>query len=385
MNDTAVAGEYAGAGDRSLAPDAGAFLAAVALLAAVLLLSDGVLDDVTVAVGGVVVAGVAAAAFFARRRDVLSSRTAAPAAAAGSLAAAAVGGYALAVGGSGEPIAFGLTPLAVGGIGTLVGGLGGVLAAVADWRAIPDARLASMTRSTAVSTGLGLFGYLMLNVGALVVALLLLLTVWPEITPVREQFVSAGGLLIGTAVTAYVFVNTTGATTDFFDVRVPSLRDVGWAVAGVFIIFGGLIAVTVAYQALGVPSSSHSTVEQAAGGNPEILLVLIPITLLVIGPCEELIFRNIVQKSLYDAFTRPVAVVVASVVFALVHIPAYGGGAFGATVGSLATLFTLSIVLGAVYARTDNILVPAFVHGVLNAVQFASLYVELTGGVPALV
>lgn len=381
----AVAGEYPDAGDRSLAPDAGAMLAGVALLASVLLLTDGVLDDPTVAVAGVAVAGVAVAAFFARRQDVLSSRIAAPTAAAGSLAVAAFGGYALAVGGSGEPMAFGLTPLGVGGLGTLVGGVGGLLAAVADWRAVPDDRLASMTRATAVSTGLGLFGYLMLNVGALIVAMVLLLTVWPELTPVRNQFVSAGGLLVGTAVTAYVFLNATDADRDFFDVRVPSLRDIGWAIGGIFIIFGGLIAVTIAFQLLDLPSSSHSTIEQASQGNPEILLVLIPITLVVIGPCEELIFRNIVQKSLYDTFSRPAAVVVASVVFALVHFSAYAGGGFGATLGSLTTLFTLSIVLGAVYSRTDNILVPAFVHGMLNAIQFASLYVELTGAAPAVV
>jgi membrane protease YdiL (CAAX protease family) len=40
----------------------------------------------------------------------------------------------------------------------------------------------------------------------------------------------------------------------------------------------------------------------------------------------------------------------------------------------------LSLVLGWVYYRTENLLVPIFVHGAFNAIQFAGLYVRLTGG-----
>jgi len=384
MDDREVASEYGRSPDRSLASNVGSVLAGVALLAAVLLLTDGVLADPTVGVAGVAAAGVAVAAFFARRQDVLDARVAVPAAGAGSLAVVAVGGYALAVGGPGEPMAFGLTPLGVGAVGTLVGGIGGLLAAVADWLAVPDDRLAAMTRTTVSSTAIGLFGYLMFNVAVLVVGLFVLVAVEGELTAVQEQLVSAAGLILGTVVTVYAFLNWTEETIDFFDIRRPSLRDVGWVVGGIFVIFGGLVLVSVALQLIGVPSSGHSTVQQAQR-SPEILLVLIPITLVVIGPCEEIIYRNIVQKSLYDTFSRPAAVVVASVLFSLIHFPAYFGGSVTATFGSLATLFTLSLVLGAFYSKTDNILVPAAIHGILNAIQFASLYVELTGGVPALV
>ncbi|WP_162991408.1 CPBP family intramembrane glutamic endopeptidase [Halostella salina] len=384
MDDREVASEYVRSPDRSLAPNVGSMLAGVALLAAVLLLTDGTLADPTVGVAGVAVAGVAVAAFFARRRDMLDAGVAAPAAAGASLAVAGVGGYALVAGGPGEPIAFGLTLLGVGAVGTLLGGVGGLLAAVADWRAIPDDRLAAMTRTTLSSTAFGLFGYLMFNVAVLVVGLFLLVAVGGELTPVQEQLVSAAGLTLGTVVTVYAFLNWTDETTDFFDVRMPSLRDVGWVVGGIFVIFGGLVLVSVALQLIGVPSSGHSTVQQAED-NPEILLVLIPITLVVIGPCEEIIYRNIVQKWLYDVFSRPAAIVVASVLFALIHFPAYFGGSVIATFGSLITLFTLSLVLGAFYSKTDNIIVPAAIHGILNALQFASVYVELTGGVPAVV
>ncbi|NHN46939.1 CPBP family intramembrane metalloprotease [Halostella sp. JP-L12] len=385
MDDTAVAGTYASPSDRSIAPDAGASLAGVALVAAVLLLTNDVLDDLTVAAAGVAVAGVMLAAFFGRRYDLLDRRLAAPLAAVAGVAVVGLGGYALVAGSSGNPLPFGLSSLGIGAVGTLVGGVGGVLAALADWQAIPDSRLAKMVRTTVVSTGVGLFGYLVLNVASLLVAVLLLATVWPELTPMRQQLVGAFGLGLGTAATALAYLRLSDRDLDFIDVRTPSLRDAGLAVAGVFVIFGGLIGLSLLFQYLGVPSSSHSTVEQARQGNPEILLLLIPASFLVIGPGEELLFRNIVQKSLYDVFSRPSAIVVASFVFSIVHFSAYGGGSMVETLGSLATIFTLSIVLGAFYAMSDNILVPAFIHGALNAIQFATLYVEITGAAPALV
>jgi len=393
MDDTAVAGEYAGGSDQSLAPNAGATLTGIALLAASLLLTDGVADNltvaslgvaVTVASLGIAVAGIAAGAFFARRYDVLDRQLAAPLAAVASLAAAGVGGYALVRGTSTVGLPFGLGLLEIATVGVILGGIGGVLAAVADWLAIPDDRLASMTRTTLASTTVGLLGYLALNIASLLIAVLFLVTVWPELTPMREQLVGALGLGIGTGVTALAYIRLSERDTDFLDVRIPSVRDVGLAVLGIVTIFVGLVALNYLLQLIGVPSSTHSTVEQARQGNENILLLLIPASFLIIGPGEELLFRNIVQKSLYDVFSRPSAIVIASLVFAVVHIPAYGGFTLGA-VGSISTIFTLSLVLGAFYAVSGNVLVPAFIHGTLNAVQFALLYFEITGTTPGLI
>ncbi|WP_323190877.1 type II CAAX endopeptidase family protein [Halostella sp. PRR32] len=393
MDDTAAPSDYASGSEESLASDIGASLTGIALFAASLLLIDGVADDVsigslggavTVTSLGVAVAAIAAGAFFARRYDVLDRRLAAPIAAVASLAAVGVGGYALVSGTPTADLAFGLSILDISSFGVIVGGIGGVLAAVADWLAISDDRLTSMTRTTVVSSGVGFLGYLALNVASLLVYLVLWLTVWSEMTAMRQQLVGALGLGIGTGVTALAYIRLSDREIDFLDLRVPSARDVGLAVLGIVVIFGGLIGLSYALQLIGVPSSSHSTVEQARQGNADILLLLIPVSFLIIGPGEELLFRNIVQKSMYDAFSRPTAIVVASLVFASVHIPAYGGFTPG-VIGSLATIFTLSLVLGAFYALSDNVLVPAFIHGTLNAVQFALLYVEISGYAPGLI
>jgi membrane protease YdiL (CAAX protease family) len=41
----------------------------------------------------------------------------------------------------------------------------------------------------------------------------------------------------------------------------------------------------------------------------------------------------------------------------------------------------LGCILGFVYEQTDNLVVPALIHGVYNAILFSLLYVQVSGGV----
>jgi membrane protease YdiL (CAAX protease family) len=43
--------------------------------------------------------------------------------------------------------------------------------------------------------------------------------------------------------------------------------------------------------------------------------------------------------------------------------------------------FILALVLGATYEYTDNLTVPAVIHGAYNAIQFTIAYLTATGGV----
>jgi len=142
------------------------------------------------------------------------------------------------------------------------------------------------------------------------------------------------------------------------------------------VLFGTLLAISTLLTSAGLESADHGTAQQAQE-NPEILLVMIPASILIIGPFEELLFRNVIQKAMYGTFSRAGAIVVASVLFAAVHAPAYGTDTAGAVLVSLGVVFGLSIVLGVIYERTGNVLVPGFVHGIYNAVLFASMYVSM--------
>lgn len=180
-----------------------------------------------------------------------------------------------------------------------------------------------------------------------------------------------------TVVTAGYLVFT-GRSYTFLDIRPPTLRDIGWLIGGLVALFGALVAIETVMTAIGAESANHST-EQQAQQNPEALLVLVPAALFIIGPFEELLYRNIIQKMLYDYFSRAGAVIVASIIFAMAHTAAYWTAGPGAVLGSLAVVFGLSLILGGVYERTEKLLIPALVHGIYNAIIFVTLYSSYAG------
>ncbi|AUX08676.1 Abi/CAAX family protein [Halalkaliarchaeum desulfuricum] len=111
--------------------------------------------------------------------------------------------------------------------------------------------------------------------------------------------------------------------------------------------------------------------------NPQFFLYMILVSIVVVGPVEELLFRGVVQGLLRRALSAWPAIVMASAFFGLVHVWAVRGTieqqllyAFVATV--------LGLILGYLYERTDNIVVPGLAHGLYNAVLFAIQYVAVT-------
>lgn len=184
---------------------------------------------------------------------------------------------------------------------------------------------------------------------------------------------------VGLAVVAVGYLLRTDRSWEFLDIAVPSRRGWLYVIGGTVSMFA-ILALTGAITGfLGIPSAEHGLVEQARDA-PLVLLAFVPLSWLVIGPGEELLSRNIVQKHLYDGFSRPAAVVVGTAVFAAIHLPAYATGPPPAVFATLLQLFGISLVLGIVYERTENVVVPALVHGTYNAIQFAVAYFAITSG-----
>ena len=186
---------------------------------------------------------------------------------------------------------------------------------------------------------------------------------------------------LGTLSVVVLYLRYSERGWSYLDVRIPGLRGLAYAVGGTLAVLGGNLAIGLVFQRLGVESATH-TVVQTAEADPSILLVLIPLSYLAIAPGEELLYRNVIQKSLYDSVGKPRAVVLASVIFSLVHIPAYsaGGASLTGVATTLAAIFVLSLVLGGVYARTENMIVPAVIHGSYNVLSFYSTYATGGGG-----
>ncbi|WP_390204588.1 CPBP family intramembrane glutamic endopeptidase [Halocatena marina] len=112
---------------------------------------------------------------------------------------------------------------------------------------------------------------------------------------------------------------------------------------------------------------------------PEALLVMIPVTILLIGPGEELLFRGIIQGSLRERFGPIVAIVLASVIFAAAHVTSLTGG-LESRIITVALLIVPALVFAIAYERTGNLVVPALIHGLYNATLFSLQYAAIKLG-----
>ncbi|WP_255195143.1 CPBP family intramembrane glutamic endopeptidase [Halorarius litoreus] len=204
---------------------------------------------------------------------------------------------------------------------------------------------------------------------------------------VQEQIVVQYGLSIlslqgiGFIVVVLVFFQVRDRF-DIIRIRWPTLRDAGLAVAGIFGLLLLLAVLAGIYTALGVDTPQTSIVEDGMQ-NPELALFLIPLTYIFVGPGEELLFRGAVQGLLGEAYSRVPAIVIASVIFAFAHVMNVFGAPPTQVVAYLFVIFSLSLLLGALYELTDNIVVPMFVHGTYNSLTFLQLYFVATGGLPS--
>ena len=136
--------------------------------------------------------------------------------------------------------------------------------------------------------------------------------------------------------------------------------------------------ISIFFTKLGIKGSEHEVIQNAKNTqDTSFLLALIPLSILVVGPTEELFYRNVVQKSLYEHFDRRHAVVIASLIFSLIHFPAYATSSPLNIGSSLLAILVLSLILGEWYRRTENLTVPILVHGLFNAIQFYIVYAEV--------
>ena len=259
-----------------------------------------------------------------------------------------------------------------GAVATLVAG--------ADRRGVPGDEIATMARAAGRGLLVGFGGLAAIVAWSGILAVTIRSTVGTELSPTVAIALSTLALGLGTGSVAAFVLRIRGVDLGYLDLHRPTVLDLAYVVGGVLVILGLNIAIGLAFMRFGVESATHSVVRQAQS-TPEILLVLIPLSYLVIGPGEELLFRNVIQKTLYRTFSKRGAVVVASGIFALAHIFAYAdpSGGIGTTIVTLLVIFALSIILGSVYARTENLVVPILVHGTFNAIAFAATYAEIVG------
>jgi hypothetical protein len=157
--------------------------------------------------------------------------------------------------------------------------------------------------------------------------------------------------------------------------RRPTWRDAGWTVGGTVAALAVATAAGLLMAQLGLePTSGLSELGRV---DARVFLVLIPLSVLVIAPTEELLFRGVVQGRLREAFGPGAAVVLASLLFGSIHFLNFGGP-LPARLAPTLTIAVVSLLFGYAYERTGNLLVPVVVHGGYNAALLAVSYVSVT-------
>lgn len=243
--------------------------------------------------------------------------------------------------------------------------------------AVKTGRLRALGVGVGVAV-LGIFAAVVL--GGVVIVPLLLAGVEPSgLTSLVIALITGQGLAFGGVALGYLRYRGLGRA--YIGARIPSILDVLAVIVGYGLAFVAVF-VGAALVTLTQVEPAENQIGQVATENPEVLLVLIPASFLLIGPGEELLFRGVVQNRIREGFGPIAGVLLASIIFAAIHFTALTGGASGrlATIG---ILFFPSLVFGSAYELTDNIVVPALIHGAYNATLFTLLYVFLqSGGVP---
>jgi len=180
---------------------------------------------------------------------------------------------------------------------------------------------------------------------------------------------------LGYGLVALVYLRTKGLGADFLGLRMPTVRDLIWAGAGYALTMVLYVAIAVGIRLSGL-QPAQNRIQDVVGGDPTLVLLLVPLSILLIGPGEELLFRGLVQGRLRQTFGPAIAIGLATFVFAIIHYPSLSGSATGQLI-YVAIISVPGLIFGVAYEYTDNLVVPALIHGLYNATLFALLYVAL--------
>lgn len=177
--------------------------------------------------------------------------------------------------------------------------------------------------------------------------------------PVTEGIILAITLL---------FAKYEGASLRKLGLKKPSLRImVIVSFAAVLLLFlAGSISL-VEEVVLGPDPEAELLAEAILPRDSLQLIALIGISLALVGPAEELAFRGFVQRGFVNSFGKGTGLVIASVLFGLLH-------GFN-SLRSIIPVTVVSLFLGYIWQKTDgNTVASAWMHGLYDAIAIAITY-----------
>ncbi|UPM43018.1 CPBP family intramembrane glutamic endopeptidase [Halocatena salina] len=184
------------------------------------------------------------------------------------------------------------------------------------------------------------------------------------------------GLVFGSIAAGYLWVRD--LDLGWIGLSRPSLKEALWIGLGWIMAFGSVVGLLIVVLLLGL-NPGQNQIQGLVAENPDLIPLLIVLTIVLIGPGEELLFRGIIQGSLRERFGPMTAIILASVIFASAHVGSLTGS-LGDRAITVGVLLVPSLIFGIAYERTNNLVVPSLIHGLYNATLFSITYVGLKYG-----
>ncbi|WP_418285723.1 lysostaphin resistance A-like protein [Halorubrum sp. DTA46] len=165
---------------------------------------------------------------------------------------------------------------------------------------------------------------------------------------------------------------------DYLGVRRPSALEFVIAVIGPVLVLITALTVGSIVLLFGTEPAQNQGAAMTLE-NPTIIPIMIVAMLLVVGPCEEFLFRGVIQSRARETFSAVPAIFLAAAVFAPAHIVSLTGG-LSAMLATISILFVPSLLFGAVYEYTENLVVVAVMHGLYNSLLLTIGYIAIRFG-----
>lgn len=156
---------------------------------------------------------------------------------------------------------------------------------------------------------------------------------------------------------------------DLLSWNVPDRRQTAIAAGAVVVLYVGQIVLLAAFSLIDVSPSQNPAVDPT-GRDASYFLTMVVVSMLVVGPAEELLVRGGIQGLLKRAWGPWPGIIGASALFGSLHYIGSGSGALA----YVAFSFLLGCLLGYLYERTGNLVVPMVAHGGYNAAIYAIQY-----------
>jgi uncharacterized protein len=224
-------------------------------------------------------------------------------------------------------------------------------------------------RAVGVGLGLTLAAFLASFLAALAVIVVSIPFGYGPIDPPIVPLLAASQ--VGFFLTGYLYVRRYGLS---IPLDLPDRRDARYVLGGTLVALAFATVAAVGLEAAGLVPDSP--VEALVTDDPTLAIWLVVLSIVVVAPAEEYLFRGVIQGRLRQSFGAPGAIVLASLLFGSLHLGNFVGSP--ATVLAWTLLITgVGVILGVLYERTGTLVVPIAVHGIYNAVLFLAGYLTL--------